>query len=142
MLAGEAAVPAFLTVADSVTASVSTGEAGVHDEPVTVRSGFGAGVPYTWNSATCPPGAPLLPVIDSSTSATRPGTGMVTLLPVDGLNVYVCDATSVVVDEEPCSRPRTDRVWVRVPQAGSGLRATTTEDRSAFAPRWTVTVLG
>ena len=38
--------------------------------PVTVRSGFGAGVPKTWNSATCPPGAPVLVVIDSSTSAT------------------------------------------------------------------------
>jgi hypothetical protein len=44
-----------------------------------VRSGFGAGVPYTSNSPTCPPGAPLLEVMDSSTSATRPLTGMVTV---------------------------------------------------------------
>jgi hypothetical protein len=50
--AGLAAVPALRTVADSVTASVSTGEAGVNDMPVTVRSGFGAGLPITWNSAT------------------------------------------------------------------------------------------
>ena len=133
---------AFLTVADNVTGSVSTGDTGVNDEPVMVRSGFGAGVPNTWNSATWPPGAPVLLVMDSSTSATRAVTGMVTLLPVAGLNVYGCAGTSVVNVDELCSRPRTAMVWVRVPQIGSGFSAATTEVRSAFAPSWTVTLLG
>src|SRR5882724_9829230 len=133
----------FFTVADNVTGSVSTGDVGENDEVVTVRSGLGDGVPNTWNSATWPPGAPVLLVIDSSTSATRPLTGMVILLPfVAGLNVYCCAATSVVKVEELCSRPSTAMVWVRVDQIGSGFSATTTEDRSAFAPSCTVAWAG
>jgi hypothetical protein len=50
--AGLPAVPALRTVADRVTASVSTGAPGENDMPEIVRSGFGAGVPITWNSAT------------------------------------------------------------------------------------------
>src|SRR3979411_2523866 len=98
----------FLTVADNVIGSVSTGDVGANDDVGMVRSGLGAGVPNTWNSATWPPGAPVLLVMDSSTSATRAVTGMVTLLLfVDGLNVYCCAATSVVKVEELCSRPST-----------------------------------
>ena len=78
-MATEAAVPALLMTAEAVTLSVSTGADGVQEELVGVRSGFGAGVPKTWNSAACPPGAPLLLVMDSSTSATRALTGMVTV---------------------------------------------------------------
>src|SRR6266702_2624385 len=133
----------FCTVADNVTGSVSTGEVGENDDAVTVRSGLGAGVPNTWNSATWPPGAPVLLVMDSSTSASRPVTGMVTLLPfVAGLKVYCCAGTRVVNAEALCSRPSTAIVWVRVDQIGSGLSATTTEDRSAFAPSCTVAWAG
>lgn len=46
----------FWTVAEVVIESVSIGLLGVQDAAVTVRSGFGAGVPKTWNSATWPPG--------------------------------------------------------------------------------------
>ncbi len=77
-MATEAAVPAFCTTAEAVIESVSTGADGVHELLATVRSGFGAGVPKTWSSAHWPPGAPLLLVIDISTSATRAVTGMVT----------------------------------------------------------------
>ena len=80
-------MPAFLTVADSVTASVSVGAAGVEDSPVTVRSGLGAGLPKIWNSATCPPGAPELAVNRSRTSAAVAVTGMVTVFPVAGSKV-------------------------------------------------------
>jgi hypothetical protein len=52
LLAGDAAEPALRTVADIVIASVSTGEAGEALTAVTVRSGLGAAVPKTWNSAT------------------------------------------------------------------------------------------
>ena len=41
----------------------------------------------TWNSATCPPGAPVFEVIASRTSATVALTGMVTVLPVAGLKL-------------------------------------------------------
>src|SRR5690348_9847388 len=102
-------------------ASVSTGEAGVHDDAVTVRSGFGAGTPMTWNSATCPPGAPLLLVMLSPTSATRALTGMVTLLPVAGSNEYCFAATRLVRPDALCSRPSTWIVWVRADQIGSGF---------------------
>jgi hypothetical protein len=80
-------VPALRTVADSVTGSVSTGDAGLHDTAVTVRSGLGAGVPSTWNSATWPPGAAELALKISRTSATVALTAMVTALPLAGLNV-------------------------------------------------------
>lgn len=85
-MAAEGSVPTFLTVAASVTASVSTGLAGVAVVPVTVRSGFGAGVPITWNSATWPPPAPELAVIRSWTSAAVAPTGMATVLPEAGSN--------------------------------------------------------
>ena len=62
-------MPALRTVAERVTASVSTGAAGEDDMPVTVRSGFGAGSPMTWNSATWPLGAPVLAVKLRRTSA-------------------------------------------------------------------------
>ena len=78
MVAAAAAEPMFWTVADSVIGLVSLGDAGVQVTAVTTRSGFGAGVPITWNSATWPPGAPVLPKNCSRTSAARPVTGMVT----------------------------------------------------------------
>jgi hypothetical protein len=61
VVAPAGAVPALRTVAFTVTASLSEGEAGDHVSSVSVRSGLGAAVPMTWNSATCPPGAPVLP---------------------------------------------------------------------------------
>lgn len=76
VVAGEAAVPMLRTVAFTRTGSVSTGEVGVHDSAVTVRSGLGAGVPMTWSSATWPPGAPLLLEKASWRSAARPLTGI------------------------------------------------------------------
>jgi hypothetical protein len=88
LVAAAAAVPWFFTVAESVTGAASLGDAGVQVAAVTIRSGFGAAVPSTWKSATCPPGAPVLLKICSCTSATRPVTGMVTAFwLVAGLNV-------------------------------------------------------
>jgi hypothetical protein len=49
-----------------------------------VRSGFGAGTPITWNSATWPLGAPVFAVKRSRTSAAVALTGMVTVLPRPG----------------------------------------------------------
>lgn len=83
-VAPEASVPALRTVAVSFTASDSTGLAGAEVIPVTWRSGFGAGVPRTWNSATCPAGAPELAVNTSWTSATRLVTGIRTVLALAG----------------------------------------------------------
>src|SRR6266496_4470190 len=116
------------TVAEAVIASVSTGDAGLHEDPVTVRSGFGAGVPMTWNSATCPPGAPLLLVM---LSPTRAVTGIVTLFPVAGSNVYCFAGTRLLRPVALCSRPSTWMVWVRAAQIGSGFSLTTTDVMSA-----------
>src|SRR5262245_7793709 len=41
-----------------------------------------------------------------------------------------------------CSRPRIDSVCVRGPHAGSGFSRSTMELTTAFAPSWTVSVLG
>lgn len=52
-----------------------------------MRSGPGAAVPTTWNSATWAPGAPVLEKKVSRRSAYLPLTGMVTAFcPADGLN--------------------------------------------------------
>ena len=80
-------MPALRTVADRVIGLVSTGEAGLAVTPVMVRSGLGAGVPITWNSATWPPGAPELAVKRSCTSAAVAVSGIVTVLLEAGLNV-------------------------------------------------------
>lgn len=85
VVAAEAAVPALRTVAFTVTSSRSLGAAGDQSRPVTVRSGAGAALPRTWNSATWPPGAPVLEKNRSRTSETRPLTGMVTALSWPGL---------------------------------------------------------
>ncbi len=85
VVAAERAVPALRTVAFTVTASRSDGSAGDQSRPVTVRSGAGAAAPTTWNSATWPPGAPVLEKKRSRTSDTRPVTGMVTVLSLPGL---------------------------------------------------------
>ncbi|CAM5688090.1 hypothetical protein STENM327S_05786 [Streptomyces tendae] len=85
VVAAEAAVPALRTVAFTVTSSRSFGAAGDQSRPVTVRSGAGAALPSTWNSATWPPGAPVLEKNRSRTSETRPLTGMVTALSWPGL---------------------------------------------------------
>jgi hypothetical protein len=125
-----------------VIASVSTGVAGVADRAVTVRSGFAAGVPMTWNSATCPPGAPVFAVKCSRMSAAVAATGTVTVLPDAGLNEYVAGPTSVVNADPLCSRPRTENVWVRGPQALSGFSFTTTDCSVALAPSRTVRSAG
>nr|BFE69152.1 hypothetical protein GCM10020092_024530 [Actinoplanes digitatis] len=141
-MAGLPALPALRTVADRVTVSVSTGAAGENDMAEMVRSGFGAGTPMTWNSATWPLGAPVLAVKLSRTSAAVALTGTVTVLPVAGLNVYVADGTSVVKPEALCSRPRIENVCVRVPHSVAGLSLTTTELVVALAPSETVSVAG
>jgi hypothetical protein len=84
VVAPAAADPMFWTVAESVIGVDSLGEAGFQVVVVTTRSGFGAGVPSTWNSATWPPGAPVLLKTCSRTSATRPATGISTELPEPG----------------------------------------------------------
>jgi hypothetical protein len=80
-------VPLLVTVAVRLMASDSTGAAGVLVMPVTLRSGLAAGVPITWNSAACPPGAPELDVNLSWMSAAAPVTGIVTVFPPAGLKV-------------------------------------------------------
>ncbi len=55
--------------------------AGDAEMALTVRSGLGAGVPITWNSATWPLEDPLLAVKVSRTSATFALAGIVTVLP-------------------------------------------------------------
>ncbi len=142
LVAAEAAVPMFLTVAESVTGSVSTGEAGAAEVVVTVRSGFGAGVPITWNSAIWPAPEPVLLVIFSWTSATVADSGMVTVFPEAGSKVYAFAAARLVKPPALCSRPSTSTVWVRVDQAEFGLSLSTTELTVAFEPSWVVRVLG
>src|SRR5690349_7888073 len=122
--------------------SVSTGAVGVQETPETVRSGVGAGTPITWSSATWPAGAPVLAVKFSRTSATRALTGIVTVLPVDGLKLYDALETRLVKPVALCSRPRIWKVWVRLPQAESGFSRITIELRSALAPSWVVSVAG
>lgn len=87
VLAGAASAPALRTVADTVIASDSTGDAGLALTAVTWRSGLGAGSPRIWNSATWPAPEPVLELNFSWTSATRAPTGMVTELPVPGVKV-------------------------------------------------------
>ncbi len=142
LVAPEAAVPMFLTVADTVTGSVSTGEAGAAEVAVTVRSGFGAGVPITWNSAIWPAEEPVLVVIFSWTSATVADSGIVTVLPEAGSKVYAFAAEMLVKPLALCSRPSTSMVWVRADQAEDGLSFSTTEFTTAFEPSWVVRVLG
>src|ERR1700730_1523333 len=130
------------TVAVAVMVSVSTGLAGVHDEDVTVRSGFGAGVPRIWNSAAWPDGAPELVVMRSCTSAMVALTGMVTVLPVAGSKLYTVAGEMLLNVVADCSRPSTWMVWVRGPHEASGFSLTTMELTTALAPRLTVSVAG
>ncbi len=85
--AAEAAVPLLRTVPVTVIASTSLGAVGVQLSAVTCRSGLGAGVPNTWNSAIWPAGAPVLAVIRICTSAVLAVTGIVTVFWAAGLNV-------------------------------------------------------
>src|SRR5690349_13748835 len=80
VVAAEAAVPMFWTVAFNVIAFASFGEAGVQSNAVMTRTGFGAHVPKIWNSATCPAGAPVLAVKFNWTALATAETGMVTVL--------------------------------------------------------------
>lgn len=141
-MAVDAAVPMLRTVAERVIGSVSTGAAGADDRLVTVRSGFGAGVPITWNSATWPLDEPELAVNCSRTSAAVAVTGMVTVLLLAGLNEYVAEPTRVLNVDADCSRPSTWKVCVRGPQIGSGFSLTTMAVTLALAPSATVSVLG
>src|SRR5690606_6252404 len=140
----EAMVPSFLMATVKGTASPRAGLAGVQPTSATrsAVSGTGTASPNTWNSATCPPGAPEFAVIRSRTSAARASTGMVTVLPVAGSKVYVAWALIVVNAEPPSWRPSTSMVWVRRAQIGSGSSLSTTEVRSASPPRETVSVSG
>ena len=141
-MAAEAAVPALRTAADSVIVSVSTGADGEAVTAVTVRSGFGAGTPMTWSSATWPLEEPEFAVNWSRTSAAVAETGTVTVFALFGLKEYVAEPARLVNPDADCSRPRTWNVWVRAPHAGSGLSFTTTALMAALAPSATVSVLG
>src|SRR5690348_1786574 len=70
VVAGAAAVPLLLTVADSLIGVASFADVGVQETPVTTRSGLGAIVPNACSSATWPPGAPVFEKNCSWTSAT------------------------------------------------------------------------
>ena len=56
--------------------------------------------------------------------------------------MYVAEPTSVLNAVALCSRPRTEKVCVRVPQIESGLSFTTTDCVVALAPSFTVRVAG
>ncbi|MNJ47635.1 hypothetical protein D3C77_427990 [compost metagenome] len=68
-------------------AAFSSGDAGDYDISVIVKSGLGAGVPYTSNSAICPAEEPVLVVNLSCSSLAVADTGIVTLFPEAGLKV-------------------------------------------------------
>src|SRR5690349_18111510 len=141
--AGEAAEPIFWTVAFSVIAVNSLGEAGVQFRAVMVRSGLGAMVPMIWNSATCPEGAPLLAVKLNCTALAVADTGIVTVLAfVVGLKLYVADDTRFenVLVVWLCDS--TWKVCVLAAQIGSGFSFTTMLVIFAFAVRSIVSVLG
>src|SRR4051812_19402107 len=96
-----------------------------------------------WNSATWPPVAPELAVMDRRTSETFAVTGMVTeLLLVDGLNVYVVEPTRFENVLVPVACPSTWMVCVRVAHTVAGFSFTTMLVMLWFAPRLTVSVFG
>jgi len=132
----------FWTVALSVMAFVSIGEVGVQVRPEIVRSGFGAGTPKIWNSAICPPGAPVFDVMRNCTLLAVALTGIVTVFCEAGLNVYDAAETRLAKVEELWSWDSTWIVCVRVAQMLAGFSLSTIEERVAFAPRSTVIVPG
>ncbi len=68
--------------------------------------------------------------------ALAAGKVIVTVLPVEGLNVYPADPT-IVANVEPSALPRTDRVWVLVPHELDGGRSSTILLKPFVAPRST-----
>jgi hypothetical protein len=91
----------------------------------------------TWNSETCPAGHPVLAVKFSRTyRALVTGKVIVTVLPVEGLNVYPADAT-IVAKLEASVLPWTDSVWVRVLHELDGGRSSTIRLKLLAAPRST-----
>lgn len=69
VVAAAAAEPMLLTMAFILISSLSVGCGGSQERSARVRSGLGAAVPMTWNSATWPPYPELLLKIFSCTSA-------------------------------------------------------------------------
>ena len=69
------------------------------------------------------------------------GSGIVTVLPLEGLKVYPADPTSWL-NVEPLVLPRTDSVSVRVLQADDGGRSSVTDPIDCVEPRSTVMVCG
>jgi hypothetical protein len=95
------------------------------------------------NSETWAAGQPVLPLKSSSRyrSLVPDGSGMVTVLPVDGLNVYPADPTSVV-QVLLLVEPSTDSVSVLVDHALDGGRSRVTEPRLWVDERAAVSVCG
>jgi hypothetical protein len=86
---------------------------------------------------------PVLAVKLSSTywALVPDGRLIVTVLPVDGLNVYPADAT-IWLNEEPLVLPSTDSVSVRVAQALDGGKSRVSDPIDCTDPRFTVSVCG
>ena len=88
VVAAEAPVPALRTVATTEIGVVGETSIGFVVS-ATWRSGPTGGgvlVPNTWSSATCALDEPVFAVNTSRTSVASPETGIVTVLPLDGLN--------------------------------------------------------
>ena len=127
VVAAEPAVPEFRTVAPTEIACVGVTAIGFVVS-ATWRSGLvGTGVvlPNTCSSATWALEDPVFAVNTSRTSVADPVTGIVTVLPDDGLNAYAADALRALQEPLPV-RPSTANVCVRLPHAASGLSLTTT----------------
>jgi hypothetical protein len=86
---------------------------------------------------------PVLAVKDSSTywALVPDGRLIVTVLPVDGLNVYPAEPT-IWLNEDPLVLPSTDSVSVRVDQDEDGGRYRPRDPIESTAPRLTVMVCG
>jgi hypothetical protein len=86
---------------------------------------------------------PVLAVKDSSTywALVPDGRLIVTVLPVDGLNVYPADPT-IWLNVESLVLPSTDRVSVRVLQAEEFGRSRVIDPIDWTDPRFTVMVCG
>ena len=85
----------------------------------------------------------MLPVKLSSTywALVPDGRLIVTVLPVDGLNVYPAEAT-IWVKVEPLAEPSTDSVSVLVLHAVAGGRSRVRDPTVCTEPRFTVIVCG
>jgi hypothetical protein len=100
-------------------------------------------LPKISNSDSWAASPPVLPVKLSSTywALVPAGRLTVTVLPVDGLNVYPAEAT-IWLNVVPLALPSTDKVSVLVLHDDDGGRSKVIDPMDCAEPRFTVTVCG